>query len=1597
MNTIYFGIIEDRDDPLKLGRCKVRIVGLHTHDSLVLPTRDLPWAMVAQPVSGGSNAASMAPTNGTEVMVVFADEPDCQIPIVVGIIPTLPQAKHVWLDCVPTAPKVKDVNSYDVGHSLPRSQTEEARSKSEEIGNGQRSQIDDNTARDVAANADSSKQDSVKALSGIEANPTTSGQSSLAAQSRNTLGKTNPTNNQKLLATEIAMGSESKALTVHAEKLIKEKGLTLAKQVLNGEKTIAEAMGEMSGHVADGVDALGQEKFDSIFGDAYGKLKEDGGKAFGGISGMAGSLGDLSNAFEGGLSVDNIGAGLGAVEGALDGLLELEEGLGGLCGTISGMFDDEKDLADSAEKAVEESTTQEALLTMADKVLEMDLSGIGGPVGEVLATMRKCGIDTTNIKSIVKSFTGAGGLSFKLQFDASGLADTFTRKIRDLLAVGVDTMAMIRDTCGKMKGYSGTIERILTKAAKASFLTGIDGKAIAAAVYNFFNFIEVTLDQMISLVKQGEKMVVDWVTKKINSMAASFLDVFNGLEDLIEEILNLIPFMNIIVNMIMNYVSSFLPGNDDNKIDFGIGPVEVAAAVDCGTYTSNAFNGVGNRSGIDKQGKGNVNDGTFANVGEGNTPPIHGRLGGPNFGGAKSKPEQGTPVSLTDNPSSFNRALNLDQVPNIPGVQPHERSHAMILSIAEMAPKLGLGTPEAICALLAVSYAYCRCVPQVRSYEYTDRVVLLQKFPRTFGKATEEIVRNHLFAESQKKCTAKEFYNYVYDSATDGQALGNAAADDGYRYAEAGLLPLIGKIGYQTYGIESASKLCESLETAVRVANSQMMKVLAGIPAGDMNAVIVVTSTAFGIDKDVAIKAYEHFYGAKTYDSYKVNDKVAGNAVDANGYYGSAQEQQPMTGFQDPNGKYPYNRNANTSTISKLATGEKVNTIVTSKESNRHLAIPLPMKQGTWDQPHSSYAAKYPYNTVRETESGHIQEFDDTPGHERIHVYHRKGTFEEIDENGTKVTRIVGDGYTLIDRNGFIFVAGNANITCNGNINIYCQTHVNLEAKGTIDMVAHGGMNLSAAQDINISAGGNLNMWSGESANLQCKKNMNIRSEGSMLLTSKKELSSTAKKRVYVSSFEEDVKIRASGSVGVEAEKNDIELKAGHYVNVDAKQTLNLKAGANAVLSGGSDVDINSGANLRQQANVNMTVLCGGWFRRTVGIATDISSGGYLHMSAAGSTQISSIGELSIATQGLLSLGALGLININAGAELRMGAVGLLSIMTEGALSLNAGAAASLTGVGKVGINGAIVGLNSGLTVPPTKPLPVVTKPALSAGIAMKASGSCGSVVGPTAVPYGMIAIAPEAPLCPCISPLLSLHPFDVGEAVIEDESQLQFDDAKLIAQDMATSTKRTRPFEGPTITEVVDPNIEHKVPIKLDVLNSNLGYNANTKISEHFKLDDLFDGGYNRKHILQDQAGLTREQIVNNLCNLAENVLEPLLEILPGGIDGYRKQWRINSGYRATKNNANTNGASKTSQHCKGQAVDIQLIGKSKADHFYLIKKVAENLRFDQLILEYSASGQSAWIHCSYDEKRARRQMLTINLCMPKGQQTKPGFIQYA
>jgi GH24 family phage-related lysozyme (muramidase) len=196
------------------------------------------------------------------------------------------------------------------------------------------------------------------------------------------------------------------------------------------------------------------------------------------------------------------------------------------------------------------------------------------------------------------------------------------------------------------------------------------------------------------------------------------------------------------------------------------------------------------------------------------------------------------------------------------------------------------------------------------------------------------------------------------------------------------------------------------------------------------------------------------------------------------------------TGFTDPNKKYPLETHLNEPDTNRLARHQKIrNTIVYTKELAEHKNVPLANGKGNWNQSPTPYNAKYPFNNVWQSESGHVFEFDDTKDRERVHLYHTSGTFNEIDHNGTQVNRVVGDAYTIYERNGFVHVIGNVNVTVDGAKTLRVDNTLDVEVHGATVINIHDNAKLNVAGNLDVSAGGNMNFYAAGNINMKAGGN----------------------------------------------------------------------------------------------------------------------------------------------------------------------------------------------------------------------------------------------------------------------------------------------------------------------------------------------------------------------------------------------------------------------------------------------------------------------------------------------------------------------------
>lgn len=97
----WIGIVENINDPLTLGRCKVRIFGYHSAKSKnEIPTEDLPWATAIHPLNTPNLYGT--PKVGYFVFGFFLDADSAQEPAILGYFPGIPKESDSYFSDVPT-------------------------------------------------------------------------------------------------------------------------------------------------------------------------------------------------------------------------------------------------------------------------------------------------------------------------------------------------------------------------------------------------------------------------------------------------------------------------------------------------------------------------------------------------------------------------------------------------------------------------------------------------------------------------------------------------------------------------------------------------------------------------------------------------------------------------------------------------------------------------------------------------------------------------------------------------------------------------------------------------------------------------------------------------------------------------------------------------------------------------------------------------------------------------------------------------------------------------------------------------------------------------------------------------------------------------------------------------------------------------------------------------------------------------------------------------------------------------------------------------------------------------------------------------------
>lgn len=227
---------------------------------------------------------------------------------------------------------------------------------------------------------------------------------------------------------------------------------------------------------------------------------------------------------------------------------------------------------------------------------------------------------------------------------------------------------------------------------------------------------------------------------------------------------------------------------------------------------------------------------------------------------------------------------------------------------------------------------------------------------------------------------------------------------------------------------------------------------------------------------------------------------------------------------------------------SRLARGENVQeTHVHQHQAGRVHNIKIGGPEGrTWSEPGSAYNAEYPHNRVIQSGS-HSIELDDTPGAERITIWHKSGSYVQIDNKGATTHKSTNDKYEVNDRNQHVVVGGMSTVTVNGNSYVYVKGNKIEEIEGDLQTLVHGNHLLSVGGQSTINAS-------------------------------------------------EQVQVRGADAK-IEANVGTLSVKAGKEINVSSGLTGGLKYGAISIKSEKILVDATDKLHMRGNTQVNIQAI----------------------------------------------------------------------------------------------------------------------------------------------------------------------------------------------------------------------------------------------------------------------------------------------------------------------------------------------------------------------------------------------------------------------
>lgn len=315
--------------------------------------------------------------------------------------------------------------------------------------------------------------------------------------------------------------------------------------------------------------------------------------------------------------------------------------------------------------------------------------------------------------------------------------------------------------------------------------------------------------------------------------------------------------------------------------------------------------------------------------------------------------------------------------------------------------------------------------------------------------------------------------------------------------------------------------------------------------------------TAFTKLTDVELPSELSFnlqYGSDTFISNKIKEVEEGIISSIPKGIIPTNFEKEENGFLDPYKEFPLNTRLDEPDYDRLSRAITENTPIDFRTKRKKQNIPL-VEGETWSEPDPYYQAKYPHNDIVGTQGGIVIEKDNTPGKERVHIYHPSNTFIEIDHEGNINIRNAKDRFDIVDENCRYYVGKDYHRTVGEN-----RTSKVL-GNETEEITKNSKITIDGQQDIEVKK----------------DRNIIIRQNSNLLV-------------------EEDQTFSIEGNQDTTIDKNNTEyIKEDQEVTVDGDDILTVGGDQEIIISGNATITVNGNTDLNVSGEVNMT--SGGQFK----------------------------------------------------------------------------------------------------------------------------------------------------------------------------------------------------------------------------------------------------------------------------------------------------------------------------------------------------------------------------------------------------------------